>query len=113
MHEFSVTQSILALVLEKAEDAGAERISRINLVIGELSGIVDDCVQFYWDFLSKDTIAAGAELSFSRPPAQMRCRSCAAVFTPENGTWACPECQSPGLEIISGNELMVESIEVD
>ncbi len=109
----SVTQSILALVLEKAGDAGAERVSRINLVIGELSGIVDDCVRFYWDFLSKDTIAAGAELSFSQQPAQMRCRHCATVFSPENGAWACPECQSPGLEILSGVELLVESIEVN
>lgn len=113
MHELSVTQSILSIVLEKAGDAGARRVSQINLVVGELSGIVDDCVQFYWDFISQDTIAAEAKLSFSKPPAQLRCRNCAAVFSPENGAWACPRCHEPSLEIVSGRELFVESIEVD
>ena len=113
MHELSITQSILSIVLEKAGEAGAGKVNRVDLVIGEFSGIVDDCVRFYWDFLRKDTIAAGAELSVRKPAAQLRCRGCAAVFTPENGSWACPECHEPSLEIVAGRELYVESIEVD
>jgi hydrogenase nickel incorporation protein HypA/HybF len=113
MHEFSVTQSILAIVQEKAEAVGAAKINRVDLVIGELSGIVDDCVEFYWDYLTRDTIAAGSELSFRKPAARLRCRDCDTEFTPENGTWICPECQQPSLEIVAGRELYVESIEVD
>lgn len=113
MHELSVTQSILDIVLEKAGDAGADKVNRVDLVIGELSGIVSDCVRFYWDFLSKDTPAAGAELSFRQPPAQLRCRKCETVFTPEDGRWVCPKCREPSLEITGGRELYVESIEVD
>ena len=74
MHEFSITQSMLSLALEKANEAKASKITQINLVIGELSGIVDECVQFYFDFLSKDTIAAGAGLSLERKPTTLRCR---------------------------------------
>ena len=113
MHELSITQSILSIVLEKANVAHASKVSKINLVIGELSGIVDECVQFYFDFLSRDTIAAEATLSFRRSPTQLRCRNCATVFAPGNGDWACPGCREQKIEIISGRELYVESIEVE
>ena len=113
MHEFSITQGILSIALEKAREAEAKRISRINVVIGELSGIVDDCVEFYWDFLGKDTIAAGAVLSFQHPPTQLRCRKCSTVFTPDDLTWTCPDCSELSVEIISGRECYLESIEVE
>ena len=113
MHELSITQSILSIALEKANAAHASRVSKINLVIGELSGIVDECVQFYFDFLSKETIAAEAALSFRQPPAQLRCRNCAATFAPGNGNWACPKCHEQKIDIISGRELYIESLEVE
>lgn len=113
MHEFSITQSILAIALEKANEAQASKITKINLVIGELSGIVNECVQFYFDFLSKDTIAAEASLSFERTPNRLRCRNCDTVFSPDNLDWACPNCREQKIEIISGCECRVESIEVE
>jgi hydrogenase nickel incorporation protein HypA/HybF len=113
MHELSSTQSILSVVLEKAKVAQAGKITKINLTIGELSGIVDDCVQFYFDIISKDTIAAEASLSFHQPPTKLRCRNCATTFSPDNLNWACPNCREQTIEIISGHECYVESIEVE
>ena len=113
MHEFGITQNILSIALEKATTANASQISKINLVTGELAGIVDECVEFYFDFLSKDTIAAQASLSFHHPPTQLRCRNCATVFSPDNLVWTCPDCHEQATEIISGRECYVESIEVD
>ena len=113
MHELSITQSILQIALEHAEKAGAKHIRRINLVIGELSGIVDESVQFYIDFVSKDTPAEGAQLVFKKLPARFRCRSCGNEFTPRKDNWTCPACQSPGVEIISGREFYMDSIEAE
>ena len=113
MHELSITQSILSIVLEKAEEAQASKVSKINLVTGELSGIVDECVLFYFDILSKDTAAAGAVLSFRHPPTWLTCRNCGTVFSPVNGDWSCPDCHEPKGDISSGRELYIESIEVD
>jgi len=113
LHEFSITQSILSIAIEKANTVKASRVSQINLVTGELSGIVDECVEFYFDFLSKDTIAAQASLSFHHPPTRLRCRNCDAVFSPDNLDWTCPNCHKQKIEIISGRECYVESIEVE
>jgi len=113
LHEFSITQNILSIALEKATTANASRISKINLVTGELAGIVDECVEFCFDFLSKDTIAAQASLSFYHPPTQLHCRNCATVFSPDNLVWTCPNCHEQTIKIISGRECYVDSIEVD
>ncbi len=113
MHELGVTQAILDIALDKAKAAKAEKITKINLVIGEMSGIVDDCVQFYFDFLSKDSIASGTTLSFKRIPMQVRCRKCGFSFLPDNSLWSCPQCNEWDVEIIAGREFYVDSIEVE
>lgn len=113
MHELAVTQSMLNLALEHAQQAGARRITRINLVVGEISGVVDESVQFYFDFMSKDTLAAGAQLSFERKPARFRCSACGQEFPLRDGNWICPACQGLGGEVISGREFYMESIEVE
>jgi len=113
MHELSITQGILSIAVEKANEVQASKVTKINLIIGELSGVVNECVEFYFDLLSKDTIAAQASLSFERTPNKLRCRNCATVFSPDNLDWSCPNCHEAGVEVISGRECHVESIEVD
>lgn len=113
MHELGITESIINIALEKAKEAQASKISQINLVVGELSGFVPDCIQFYFEFLSKDTIAHEANLHFELTSAQLRCRNCSTVFHPQDTSWFCPECQSSTVEIIGGRELYIESLEVE
>lgn len=113
MHELSITQSMLDLVLDEAKKAGAKRVEKINLVIGEMSGIVGESVEFYFGFLSQDTIARGATLSFKNTPTQARCRECGELFTFKEMDWSCPRCQNSNIEIVAGNELYIESIEVE
>jgi hydrogenase nickel incorporation protein HypA/HybF len=113
MHESSITESLLSLAVEKATEAKAGKITRINLVVGELAGVVPECVQFYFNFISKDTIADGAELAFVNKPATVRCRKCDKIFTPTDSDWACPDCREQGVEIVTGRECYMESIEVE
>ena len=113
MHELAVTQSMVNLVLEEARKGNARKVKKINLVLGELSGVVGDCVRFYFSLMSKDTMAEGADISFKTVPTQAKCSQCAKVFEVKESDWLCPECHSVSVEIVAGNELIVESIEVE
>ena len=88
MHELGVTQNILQIALDHAEKAGAKRIRSINLVIGGLAGIVDESVRFYFDFVSRKTIAEGTQLVFKRVPVRLRCRDCGKEFDFQGEDWA-------------------------
>lgn len=114
MHELAVTESILRIALDQASRHGAQRVTAIHLVVGELTGYVPDSIQFYFDVLSQETPAAGAVLAVQRIPARVGCAACRAEFAPEAGQlWLCPACGGLGGEVLSGQELLVESIDVD
>lgn len=113
MHELAITQSMFDIVLKQAKEAKAKKVTKINLVIGEMTGVVSDCVQFYLDFLSKDTIAEGAKVSVIMMPAKGQCRSCKQKFDLKEFDWTCPKCHGSNIDIIAGKELFLESIEVD
>ena len=112
MHELSITESILEIATRHAVAAGARRVTDINIVIGRLSSIVDDSVQFYWDIVSQDTICFGSQLHFQRNPARMACLDCGQEYTFEEDLIPCPHCASSSVRIISGEEFHLESIEV-
>jgi hydrogenase nickel incorporation protein HypA/HybF len=113
MHELSVTESILAIVVRHAREAGANSITDIHLVLGDLSTIVDDSIQFYWDMLSEGTLAEGARLHFQRVQAEMECLDCGTSYQPSDLSLSCPACQSRKVKIIAGEEFFVDSIEVE
>jgi len=113
MHELSVTESILDISVRYAQAAGATRISDIYLVLGQISSIVDDSVQFYWDFVSQGSLAEGAHLHFQRIPAKLECQGCGHSFQLSGDSYTCPQCGSQQIKIVSGEEFYVESIEVE
>ena len=112
MHELAVTESILAITLNHAEKAAARRVTDIHLVIGQLSSIVDDSVQFYWDFVSKGTLCEEATLHFKRLPAELICLDCNHTYTLDDELTPCPQCGSARIRVVSGDEFNLESIEV-
>lgn len=105
---------MLDVALEAAASAGASRIDEIHLVIGDLSSMVDDSVQFYFDILAEGTAAEGARLVFRREAAVLTCSACdletdvQAPLPP-----ACPRCGDLRVRVKGGQEFRVDSIEVD
>lgn len=112
MHELSVTESVLEIACKHAEQAQAKKVTDIYLVIGKLSSIVDDSVQFYWDFISKGTICEEATLHFKRIPAEMVCLNCNHNYTLDDELTPCPQCGSARIKVVAGDEFNLESIEV-
>lgn len=113
MHELSVTENILEISLRHAKSANAIRIDTLFLKIGEYSSIVDESVQFYWDIITKGTIAEGSQLKFKRILAEFECLNCYQKYHPQNGQYLCPYCNSKRIKLIKGNEFYLESIDVE
>jgi hydrogenase nickel incorporation protein HypA/HybF len=113
MHELSVTENILNIASSHAQKAGALKVTDINIVIGRLSSIVDDSIQFYWDMISENTICFGARLHFERHPAEILCLNCNQKYTISTDLIPCPNCDSLSLMVLSGEEFWLDSIEIE
>jgi len=112
MHELSVTESLLEVALRHAAAADAARVTDLYLVIGRLSSIVDESVQFYWDFVSRGTPAEGATLHFRRVAVEMRCLDCERTYAPPGEDLACPTCGGGRVVVTAGDEFHLEAIDV-
>lgn len=113
MHELSVTESILSIALKHANQQQATRVTDIHIVLGQLSTVVDNSVQFYWDVISSDTICAGAKLHFQRIKARFFCEDCQMEYTLDNLLSPCPRCGGFHIKILAGEEFWLESIEIE
>lgn len=113
MHEYAVTQSMISMAVEEANKAEASKILEIRLVIGDLSTIIDDSVQMYFDIMSEGTIAEGAKLIFNRVKAEFKCKECGEVFIKPNKGFDCPKCGGLGTPTGKGREFYIESLEID
>lgn len=107
--------NILDIILEYAEKNNAKKIHKVNLKIGVLSDIIPEWAQTYFDMLSKDTIADKAKLDIDKIPIRIKCESCGNDFTLGKGemNFFCSKCKSTDIEILSGREFQITSIEID
>jgi hydrogenase nickel incorporation protein HypA/HybF len=113
MHEFAITKSILSIVLEKAWEVKARKVTKVDILVGRLTGFIPECIQLQFDILSLNTKAAGASLIFHQPPAKLHCRKCNLDYTSDSLDLTCPKCHTLEIDILSGSELCVENMEVE
>jgi len=109
MHELSITQSILEQALSEAKKHKAKKINKIKLQIGAGTAIVADCMQFYFDTMKKDTIAEKSILEIVTIPVKVRCPKCQKEYKVLEITCDCKN----GVEIVSGQDMLVEYIDVE
>jgi hydrogenase nickel incorporation protein HypA/HybF len=109
MHELSLTQSMVEAIVERMGDA---RVVRVRLEIGKLSGVVVDSIRFCFDLVADGTSVAGAALEIDEPTGSCRCRDCSEEFTVDDPIVLCPRCDSANVEVLSGRDMRIRSVEV-
>ncbi len=113
MHEMGIAMDILRIVQESipAEMTGA-KVQRVNLRVGKFSAIVAESLRFCFNVAAADTAAEGAELAVEEVPVVVRCNDCGHAWTIEEAVFVCPKCQGAKIEMLSGRELEIVSIEL-
>ena len=111
MHEYSVTKSLVELCNAEAKQNGFVKVYKIYLKIGKFTGFSPDSIQFYFDYLKPGTKCTEAKIIFERIPIKIKCQDCKKEFLIDEPIFLCPHCSKTNIEIISGREFFVESIE--
>ena len=113
MHEMGIALQIIEIATESIPaDAGEVRVERINLKIGKLAAVVPDSLKFCFNVAVKETPLEGAKLVIHELPVTARCKDCDLQWTLTSPAFTCENCSSGSLEILSGRELDIESIEI-
>jgi hydrogenase nickel incorporation protein HypA/HybF len=111
MHELSLSGAIVNTVVKHA---AGRPVSLVSLRVGALRQVVPDTLEFYFEFVSKGTVCEGARLEQELIPAVLRCASCGREWEIDMPIFMFPDCGSAGrVEVASGEEFEVESIEVE
>jgi hydrogenase nickel incorporation protein HypA/HybF len=113
MHEMGIAQNILEIALEAAEKEKASRVTRIDMVAGELRGLVPMQLTFCFGIVAQNTIASGAYLNIEEVPITAHCEDCNADFPVKEYEYLCPVCSSAKVRITGGTELRIKDIEIE
>ncbi|POF28346.1 hydrogenase maturation nickel metallochaperone HypA [Roseibium marinum] len=112
MHEMSLCESILDILKDQADRDRFTRVKRVRVDIGPLSCVEPEALQFGFDVVMKGSLAEGAVLEISRPPAEALCLSCFKTVPVKERFDTCPLCGSEALQVVSGEELKIRELEV-
>lgn len=112
MHEVSLMSNTLDIALEHANRQEAQKIHRIKMRVGALSGVVPDALEFAFDVCTQGTIAEGATLEIEYIPVSCYCENCQLNFQPDDIFYECPNCHNLSTQIRQGKELELTSLEV-
>ncbi|MDI6766473.1 MAG: hydrogenase maturation nickel metallochaperone HypA [Bacteroidota bacterium] len=113
MHEMSIAQNIIEIVKEHVPKEANEKVKRIRLKIGELSGVVPDSLLFCFDILKNGSALGNVSVEIEHVPITARCRSCDKTSQLEYGVFFCTSCHSSDIELLTGKELNIVDIELN
>ena len=113
MHEMGVAMQIVEIATDSIpRDMENVRVERVNLKVGKLAAIVPDSLRFCFDIVVKDTPLKGAKLVIKEIDVVARCNDCQTRWTITEPVFSCNKCKSSSIEILSGRELDIDSIEI-
>lgn len=110
MHELSIASAVVDTAVRHA---GGRRVTLVSVRVGQLRQVVADSLAFYFGVVARETVCEGARLDQELVAARLRCRACAREWAVDVPAFRCPACAGGDVEVLSGEELEVESIELE
>jgi hydrogenase nickel incorporation protein HypA/HybF len=110
MHELSIAESIVDIAVRHAR---GRPVIRVEVTVGHLRQVVPSALSFAFELVAQGTPAEGAELVLDTIPATVRCRTCGEESELDDWPLLCRPCGSADLAVVAGEELRVESLDVE
>jgi hydrogenase nickel incorporation protein HypA/HybF len=107
MHELSIAQALVEQIEAAATKEHAQRVVRVVITVGALSGVDPEALRSLFPLVAEDTVTAEAELVIER------CRACGQEAPAENAFIRCALCSSRDVELVAGRELYIKTVEFE
>jgi len=113
MHELSICQSLMSQVENIALEHNAQNVTSITVAVGALSGVEAELLKNAYPIASAGTVAKDAELIVEALPIRVKCNQCGSESDATPNKLICKQCGDWRTTLISGDELMLMSVELE
>ena len=110
MHELAIAESIVRIA---SAHAGERRVTSVHVRVGHLRQVVPSSLEFGFELVGEGTPVEGAALELEEVPAAVACGGCGAETERSEFPLDCGTCGGLDVEVVRGEELLVESLELD
>ena len=108
-----IAQQLMNIAIDAIpEDVENPKIERLNLKIGRLAAVVEHSLTFCFEVITKDTPLEGAQIVIDEIPVMVKCKECHNEWEVEGPVFTCPNCQDGEVEMLTGREIEITSIEL-
>ncbi|MFO7752716.1 MAG: hydrogenase maturation nickel metallochaperone HypA [Desulfobacteraceae bacterium] len=114
MHEMGIAQQMVNIALSSIPDDMADaRVEKMHLRIGKLAAVVEHSLRFCFEIITRDTPLENTELVIEEVPVTAQCKGCGHKWEVEGPVFRCPACETGEVEMLTGRELEIQSLEVE
>ena len=113
MHEYSIVQSLLNSCEENAKANNAQKVTKVVVKIGVMSGVEPDLLKTAFDTFKEKTMCEECEFIMNIQKVKIRCGNCLEETELEKNEYLCPKCQSSELDVIDGEEMYLMQLELE
>ena len=113
MHELSLCEDLMDQVLTIAKAHHAEKVVRIIVRIGPLSGIEPLLLESAFSISRAGTLAEEAEFLTEVLPIHVLCNSCGVESEAVVNNLVCGSCGGYNTKLLSGDELILARVEIE
>jgi hydrogenase nickel incorporation protein HypA/HybF len=112
MHENSIVQSLLDQCEQNAKANDSNKVIKVVVKIGVMSGVEPDLLKTAFDTFKEGTMCEHCEYIQNIQKIKIQCFDCNTTSELEKSEYSCPNCQSIELDVIDGEDLMLMQLEL-
>ncbi|MDR3205750.1 MAG: hydrogenase maturation nickel metallochaperone HypA [Candidatus Methanoplasma sp.] len=122
MHEVAVVSDLVSSILEELKRYNAASVSEVTLVIGKLTNLGREQMEFAYSVITRDSLLEGSTLVIEEEPVCVACAKCGYEgpadmvdmgYGEEHAVplLSCPVCKG-SVKIVSGQSCFVKCFDI-